>query len=146
MLFLGGLLSATTGCWSITLEGGAPKGCPPWRGIPETGLRTAMLVKSLHKWVRDARIFICVKFLCPVWVHHKTSLDFYFLFCFIYFERQRRHEWGRGRERGRETESHAGSTLSAQSRIQGLNSRTVRSWPEPKSRVRHTGRLGGSVG
>ena len=40
------------------------------------------------------------------------------------------------REREREGESQAGSMLSAQNPKQGSISPTVRSWPEPKSRVR----------
>ena len=36
-------------------------------------------------------------------------------------------EWGRGRERGRERESQAGSALSVQSRTWGLNPQTMRS-------------------
>ena len=36
----------------------------------------------------------------------------------------------------RERESQAGSALSVQSTTWGLNSRTLRSWPEPKSRVK----------
>ena len=49
-------------------------------------------------------------------------------------EGERQHEWGRGRER--ERESQAGSTLPAQSLTWGSIPQTVRSWPEPKSRVR----------
>ena len=54
---------------------------------------------------------------------------FHILFYFILRER------GRPRERGRERESPAGSSLSAQSPTRGSISRIVRSWPEPKSRV-----------
>ena len=46
-------------------------------------------------------------------------------------------EWGRGRERGIEREFQAESVLSAWSPTWGLTSQTPRSWPEPKSRVRH---------
>ena len=66
---------------------------------------------------------------------------------FIYFERQRERErerereskQGRGTERGRERKNpkQAPHCLSAQSMMWGLNSRTVRSWPELKSRVGH---------
>ena len=45
-------------------------------------------------------------------------------------------EQGRGRERG-ERESQAGYVLTVQSPTWGLNSRTGRSRPEPKSRVGH---------
>ena len=40
---------------------------------------------------------------------------------------------GRGRETGSERESQAGSALSVWSPMQGSNSRTMRSRPEPKS-------------
>ena len=50
--------------------------------------------------------------------------------------RETETEWvGRGRERGKDRESQAGSALSAQSLMWGLNSQTTRSWPEVKSRV-----------
>ena len=52
------------------------------------------------------------------------------------FEREREGECKRGRGRERETEDlkqAPGSMLSAQSLMQGLNSWTVRSLPEPKS-------------
>ena len=51
-------------------------------------------------------------------------------------ERERMHEQGRGRERGKR-ESQTGSALSEQRSTWGSISWTVRSWPEPKSRVRH---------
>ena len=35
-------------------------------------------------------------------------------FLFIYFERERKHEQGRSRERGKEREFQAGSTLPVQ--------------------------------
>ena len=59
---------------------------------------------------------------------------YFFKFLFISFERETEHEQGRGREREGEKESEA---LSAQSPMWGSNSRTVRSLPEPKSRVGH---------
>ena len=43
---------------------------------------------------------------------------------------------GRAERKG-EKESQAGSTVPAQSLTQGSIPQTVRSWPEPKSRVRH---------
>ena len=46
-----------------------------------------------------------------------------------------KHSQGRGRER-RERESQAGSTPSTEPDV-GLDLTTMRSWPEPKSRVRH---------
>ena len=58
-----------------------------------------------------------------------------FLSLFIYFERERASTWAGEGQRERERESQAGSLLSAQSLMPGLNSRTARSWAEPKSRV-----------
>ena len=46
-------------------------------------------------------------------------------------------DWGRDREREGEGESQAVSELSVQSPTWSLNSRTLRSWPELKSRVEH---------
>ena len=69
------------------------------------------------------------------------SLQIYFLNVYLFiFERKRGGTCVRvsmqGRaEREREGESQAGSALSAQSQMWGLNSQTVRSWPEPKSSV-----------
>ena len=57
-----------------------------------------------------------------------------FLNLFIYFERVRVSEQGRGRESQRG--SQARSILPAWSPTWGSNSRTVSSWPEPKSRVK----------
>ena len=65
-----------------------------------------------------------------------------FFFKFIYFERERERERERvyvcmcavakgQTERGRDRESQAGSTPPVQSLMQGLNSWTARSWPEP---------------
>ena len=53
------------------------------------------------------------------------------------FERERGREkvMEGQRERVRERESQAGSAVSAQSLMRGLNSQTVRSWPKLKSRV-----------
>ena len=61
-----------------------------------------------------------------------STLIIFFKFIFIYFERER--ELGRGRERERENSKQA---LHCQpgARSKGSNSRTVRSWPEPKTRV-----------
>ena len=54
---------------------------------------------------------------------------------FIYLFLRERARAGKGQREG-ERESQAGSVLSAQSPMWGLMSHTVRSWPEPKSRVR----------
>ena len=48
-------------------------------------------------------------------------------FKFIYLERDRQTDPRGGRQREREKESQAGSTLSAQSPTWGLNSQTMRS-------------------
>ena len=53
--------------------------------------------------------------------------------CLFIFERERERKAGREGDR----ESQAVSTLSAQSPTWGSISWTMRSWPEPKSRVRH---------
>ena len=62
-------------------------------------------------------------------------MNFFKVYFFIFRERTRVQR--RGRERRREGESQAVSTLSMQSPMQGSNSRTVRSWPVLKSRVSH---------
>ena len=65
-----------------------------------------------------------------------TCLFFLFFFNVYVFLREREKEnmLGRGREQRRQNEKQApGCELSAQSLTQGLNSRTVTSWPEPKS-------------
>ena len=61
----------------------------------------------------------------------------YFLILFIYFDKEKEQEWGKGGERGRERErkSQTRSEQSAQNPMQGLNSPTERSWSELKSRV-----------
>ena len=51
------------------------------------------------------------------------------------------HKWGRGRGRG-DRGSKAGSQMTTESPAWGLNSRTTRSWPKPKSdinRMSHPG-------
>ena len=55
--------------------------------------------------------------------------DFFFLS--LFWESKN----GGGAKREEERESQAGSILSAQNQMQGLNLWTVRSWPETKSRV-----------
>ena len=75
----------------------------------------------------------------PLFLSKKISKLFFLIFflTFIYlFLRQRETEHERGRVRERETQNlkqAPGSELSAQSPTRGLNSRTARSWPEPKS-------------
>ena len=61
---------------------------------------------------------------------------FFFFLMFIYFwdrERQSMNGGGSEREGDKNPKQAPGSELSAQSPTQGSNSRTVRSWPEPKS-------------
>ena len=55
-------------------------------------------------------------------------------FKFIHFERDRVS--GGGTEEEGERESQAGSTLTVQSPMEGLNPRNVRLWPELKPRIR----------
>ena len=67
-----------------------------------------------------------------------TPVNFFFFLFFLMFifrERKKECKWGRGKEREGERESQAGSALSVHSPMQGLNSRTMRSYPELKSRV-----------
>ena len=68
----------------------------------------------------------------------KTIRKQIFLSLFIYFERERVHEQGRGREREGQRESQVGSSLSAHSPMRGLNPRTVIeivTWAEIKSQM-----------
>ena len=74
------------------------------------------------KWTWTCGIYIGFIFL--------QASFFFLLSLFIYFERERE------REREAERQFQAGSALSAQSLMQGLNSHTMRSWPEPRSGVR----------
>ena len=66
---------------------------------------------------------------------NNSFLFFLIVFFNVYlFLRQRAHERGRVRERGRQNLKQApDSELSAQSPTRGWNSQTARSWPEPKS-------------
>ena len=66
----------------------------------------------------------------------KYVLSSPFFFNVYLFLRQRETEHERGRVRERETQNMKqapGSELSAQSATRGSNSRTEKSWPEPKS-------------
>ena len=49
--------------------------------------------------------------------------------------REKQHEWGRGRERGGERESQAGSMLAAQTPTWVQAQKTMSSWPETKSQM-----------
>ena len=58
----------------------------------------------------------------------KESLKKFFFNVYSFLrDRETEHEWGRGREREGDTESEAGSRLSAPSPTWGSNSQTVRS-------------------
>ena len=57
------------------------------------------------------------------------------MFIYIFWERKREREKAGEEQKERETENlneGPGSELSAQSLMWGLNSQTMRSWPEPK--------------
>ena len=72
--------------------------------------------------------------LCMFWVF--SSHFFYFLkHVYLFWERKCEHKLGRGKRERRKRESQVGSSLSAQSPTQGLNPRTTRPWPVPKSRI-----------
>ena len=65
-----------------------------------------------------------------------SFLPFFFLKCiYLFWERQRQCEQGSGREREGDRESKEGLAPATQTPVWGLNSRTVRSWPKPKSVV-----------
>ena len=80
----------------------------------------------LRRWVGATAL----EPFCPsVALKHNVNDNFFFIY--LFWEKERK----RGRERGGKRESQAGSTLSAQSPTRGWNPWTMRSWPEPKSRV-----------
>ena len=65
----------------------------------------------------------------------------YFFKCLFVFETERDRAWTGEGQRERETQNPKqapGSELSAQSPTWGSNSRTARSWPEPKSDAQPT--------
>ena len=87
-------------------------------------------------------VFQTVNFLKDVYRNWNTERYCYpkrFFSVFIYFwewerERQSVSRWGAEKERETQTLKQAPrSELSAWSPMQGLNSWTLRSWPEPKS-------------
>ena len=67
--------------------------------------------------------------------YYGIEILFFFKVHLFTLREQERASWG-GAERGIERESQAGSTLPVQSPMWVLKSQIVRSWPEPKSRVR----------
>ena len=84
--------------------------------------------------------------LLRLWSRNR-AISISFSLMFIYFwererEREREKETERERrcpceqERGRRWQLQAGTVLSVQTLRWGSNSQTMRSWPEPKSRVR----------
>ena len=64
-----------------------------------------------------------------------TFLFFNLLKNVYFWDRERASNWGKGRERVGDRRSEAGSALTAESPMWGLNLQMVRSWPKPKSRV-----------
>ena len=70
------------------------------------------------------------------WATQVPLETFLLKFIYLFWERERDRicKRGSGREEGYR-ESQAGSTLPVQSQMQSLNSGTMRSWPEPKSRA-----------
>ena len=83
---------------------------------------------------------------CHVILLVKTMLKFYhivfpllsslFYFFDVYLFILRERESRGGTEREGDKESQSGSALPMQSPMWGSNSQSLRSWPEPKSRVR----------
>ena len=89
--------------------------------------------RSARQLLRQAMCSIKKLFhslLLPTW-----ALFFFFNVC-LFILRERDTESRGGADREGDTEAQAGSTPSAQSLTWGSNSRTVRSCPEPKPRVR----------
>ena len=89
-------------------------------------------------------------FPCALAIRMSSFIFFLFFFFNIYLflrQRETEHERGEG-QRERETQNlkqTPGSELSAQSLMRGLNSRTVRSWPERSrtlNRLSHPGAPG----
>lgn len=74
----------------------------------------------------------------PVSLERPINIPFLFFFFFVRFIHwgQRKREGGRGAEGKGERESQADSTDSVMS--VEPDPRTLRSWPEEKSRVRHS--------
>ena len=75
----------------------------------------------------------CSGVRCSMWEGEKNQDDFFFFFPFLVFREQEERKRSRGRGRGT-----ISSKLHAQHGAeQGLNLMTLRSWLEPKLRVRH---------
>ena len=90
---------------------------------------TCLLKSEVFHWIGVCS-FIRSFFKCLF-----IYLNFFFKHLFI-FETERDRAWTGEEQRERETQNlkqAPGSELSAQSPTRGSNSRTVRSWPEPKS-------------
>ena len=114
----------------------------------------------IHSFFSEVPVPFCIltssKWRLPITLHHCQYLVlsvFFFNFthsngcimvspcCFnsqylFIFETQKDRAWAGEGQRGRETQNPKqalGSELSAQSPMRGSNSRTARSWPEPKS-------------
>ena len=117
-----------------------------------TSIRTASIKQNKNwKWPPGARgwlgqwsVWLLISGLWargPRWVWgllKNKNLSFFhsfFFFSLAYSFWETVSEPGRGRKRRRESESHAGSALPAQSPMQGSNPLTTRAWPELRSGV-----------
>ena len=94
---------------------------------------------NIHWWFACTHLSISsckVKLILLIIFYFLAGILFFLsLVLFILRERERERTH-RGGQREREREFQAGSALLQQSQMQGSNSQTVRSWREPKSRVR----------
>ena len=95
----------------------------------DLNMRIKRILGRLWKWLERSRDFI---FICVIFKIFIIILNV----CCIYLFWERQHERWREGQRGGQKEPQAGSAPSVWSLIQGSNSRTSRSWLEPKSRVR----------
>ena len=74
-----------------------------------------------------------------VWVAGSSVRRFFFNIYLFLRQRETEHEWERvGKRETQNLKQAPGSERSAQSPTRGLNSRSVRSWPEPKSATQLT--------
>ena len=96
-------------------------------------LKNKWTLKKINKWNHT----VCsLLWLVPfsIILLRFIHVCFFFNFFNVYlFLRNREHKQERGRERERHRTRSRLQALSAQSPIQGMNLRNMRSWPEPKS-------------
>ena len=88
---------------------------------------------NLWMWANILTCSISQRYLC---INHIFFKIWFIYFLNIYlFLRENAHKQGKGGEREREgeRESKAGSVLTAESLMWGLNPQTTKSWPELKS-------------